>query len=57
LTDGSVYLWGISGEIQNGKENINKGILKKPTKISFKGSVSNDNSNNGNVSHRRRSNA
>jgi len=36
---------------------LNKGIIKKPTKISFKGNSSNDNGGAGNLSHRRRSNA
>jgi alpha-tubulin suppressor-like RCC1 family protein len=54
LADGSVYLWGITGDIQYSKEFMDKCLIKKPTKISFRGSPD---ANNGNVSHRRRSNA
>jgi alpha-tubulin suppressor-like RCC1 family protein len=52
LEDGTVYLWGISGDIQQGKEYMDRCLLKTPTKISFKNS-----GDNGNVSHRRRSTA
>jgi alpha-tubulin suppressor-like RCC1 family protein len=38
LTDGSVYLWGIVGDFRHSKEFFEKCFLKKPTKISFKGS-------------------
>jgi alpha-tubulin suppressor-like RCC1 family protein len=53
LSDGSVYLWGITGDIQYSKEFMEKCLMKKPTKVSFKNSAD---ANNGNVSHRRRSN-
>lgn len=53
LTDGNVYLWGIIGDIQQSKENMDKAILKKPLKISFKSA---NDPNNGSMSHRRRSN-
>lgn len=56
LNDGAVYLWGITGDIQFSKEFMDKCLIKKPTKISFRGSLA-DPVNNGNVSHRRRSNA
>jgi alpha-tubulin suppressor-like RCC1 family protein len=48
MTDGSVYLWGIAGDIQYSKELMEKSLLKKPTKISFR-------SSDGSLSHRRRS--
>ena len=48
LTDGSVFLWGISGDIQQSKDFMEKCLLKKPTKISFR-------SDQGSLSHRRRS--
>lgn len=51
LTDGSVYLWGIAGDVSYNKEFLDKCLLKRPTKISFK-----DNSSGG-LSQRRRSNA
>lgn len=47
MTDGSVYLWGITGDIQYSKEFMEKSLLKKPTKISFR--------SDGSLSHRRRS--
>lgn len=53
LVDGSVYLWGIICDIQQSKEHMEKGILKKPTKIIFKSAAD---LNGGNMSHRRRSN-
>jgi hypothetical protein len=46
--DGQVYLWGITGDIQYSKEFMEKSLLKKPTKISFRVSE-------GSLSHRRRS--
>lgn len=55
LSDGSVYLWGITGDIQYSKEFMEKCLIKKPTKISFRGGQ--PDAGNGNVSHRRRSNA
>jgi alpha-tubulin suppressor-like RCC1 family protein len=36
LEDGSTYLWGICGDIQYGKEFMEKCLLKKPTKILFR---------------------
>jgi len=48
MMDGSLYLWGITGDIQYSKEFMEKSLLKKPTKISFRGS-------DGSLSHRRRS--
>ena len=48
MTDGTVYLWGIAGDIQYSKELMEKSLLKKPTKISFR-------SSDGSLSHRRRS--
>jgi len=36
LDDGSVYLWGIAGDIQQSKEFMDKCLLKKPTKVQFK---------------------
>jgi len=36
LEDGSVYLWGICGDIQYSKEFMDKCLLKKPTKVIFK---------------------
>lgn len=56
LTDGSVYLWGIAGDFRHSKEYFEKCFIRRPTKISFKSGSSTD-ANNGNVSHRRRSNA
>jgi len=53
LVDGSVYLWGIIGDIQQSKEHMDKGILKKPTKMIFRSA---SDPNNGSMSHRRRSN-
>lgn len=53
LDDGTVYLWGIIGDIQQNKESMEKFVYKKPTKVSFKASLNVD--NNGNTSHRRRS--
>ena len=53
IEDGSVYLWGIAGDIQFSKDFMEKCLLKKPTRITFKA----DSANNGNISHRRRSNA
>lgn len=53
LADGAVYLWGITGDIQHSKDFMEKCLMKIPTRISFRGS----DSSNGNVSHRRRSNA
>lgn len=49
LTDGSVYLWGVAGDVQFSKEYMEKCLLKKPTKISFRG-------DGQALSHRRRSN-
>lgn len=51
MTDGSVYLWGIAGDVNYNKEFLDKCLLKRPTKINFK-----DNSSGG-LSHRRKSNA
>ena len=48
LDNGTVYLWGITGDIQYSKESMEKFLLKEPTKIVIK-------NNEGNVSHRRRS--
>jgi len=48
LSDGSVYLWGITGDIQHNKDFMEKCLLRKPTRIAFK-------SEGGNLSHRRRS--
>lgn len=56
LDDGSVYLWGISGDIQYSKEFMDKSLLKKPTKILFRSQVDAQNPG-GNMSHRRRSTA
>ena len=36
LLDGSVYLWGITGDIQYSKEFMEKCLLKRPAKISFR---------------------
>ena len=36
LIDGSVFLWGITGDIQYSKEFMEKCLLKRPAKISFK---------------------
>jgi len=55
LIDGSVYLWGISGDIQYSKEYMEKCLLKRPTKISFRLSSSSG-GDSGSLSHRRRSN-
>jgi alpha-tubulin suppressor-like RCC1 family protein len=51
LSDGSVYLWGITGDVQYSKEFMEKCLLKRPTRIQFR------ESNSGSLSHRRRSNA
>jgi hypothetical protein len=53
LVDGSVYLWGIICDIQQSKEHMDKGILKKPTRMFFKSAAD---PNGGSMSHRRRSN-
>ena len=51
LSDGAVYLWGITGDIQYSKEFMERCLMKKPTRISFRGANA-----SGDVSHRRRSN-
>lgn len=53
LTDGTVFLWGITGDIQFSKEFMDKCLLKRPTKISFRSQGS---ESSGSLSHRRRSN-
>ena len=50
LEDGTVYLWGIVGDIQYNKEMMEKSIFRKPTKISFGNS-------SGSLSNRRSSRA
>ena len=45
-----MYLWGIAGDIQFNKDFMEKCLLKKPTKVSFRGD-----SGTGSLSHRRRS--
>lgn len=47
LEDGSVYIWGMSGDMLTLKEQSERILLKKPTRINFK---SNDQVNNGNLS-------
>lgn len=51
LSDGSVYLWGITGDIQVSKEFMEKCLVRKPTKVTFRGGPS----DSGSLSHRRRS--
>ena len=55
LEDGSLYLWGITGDIQYSKEYMEKCLLKKPTKIQFKVQSDSQGNAGGNMSHRRRS--
>lgn len=55
LEDGSVFLWGIAGDIQHSKEHMEKCLLRKPTKISFK-NAADGSSYNGGTSQRRVSN-